>query len=146
MAPYSFGRNCLSISAGLLALAMILAASGCSSRPKLMPVKGTLTYKGKPLPGKQIRFHGPEGHVSITEVEPDGSFVITDVLPGEVKVCIMDSIAERFPARSPSGGPFAAPQAASPVYPIPEKYKNPETSGLVYTITPETTELAITLE
>jgi hypothetical protein len=61
---------------------------------------------------------------------------VTDVVPGEVKVGIVST-----PQSAPPG---SRPQP--PPVPQPEKYRNPETSGVTQMITPETKELAIELK
>ena len=63
-------------------LLLLNSLTGCgSSEPKALstaPVKGTVTYKGKPLTKGSITFEpdgsGREAH---GEIQPDGSFVLT---------------------------------------------------------------------
>jgi len=54
---------------------------------------------------------------------------VTDVVPGEVKVGVMET---------PQGSMSSTPPVS-----LPDKFRNPETSGVKYTITPETKEQAI---
>jgi hypothetical protein len=69
---------------------------------------------------------------------------VTDVVPGEVKVGVMET-----PQGSGSSSPAEAKASHGPKGPavsLPDKYHDPTTSGLTYTITPETTELPIDIK
>lgn len=126
---------------GLAALAF-LAFAGCADNSiKKVTVHGTVTYKGQPVRSGILKFIGPEGAYSAASLQPDGTFVITDVVPGEVKVGVMEAPQG---SGSSSGDEKPGPKAA-PVN-LPEKYREPDTSGLKYTITPETKELAIDIK
>ena len=57
---------------------------------------------------------------------------MTDVVPGEVKVGVMET---------PQGSMSPTPPVS-----LPDKFRNPETSGVKYAITTETKELAIELK
>ncbi len=85
-----------------IALAAVLAGAcwGCgpagSGRPPdLIPVKGTVSYKGKPLTKGTIKFE-PDGYgrPARGQLQADGSFVLTTakdgdgVVPGEHRVTI----------------------------------------------------------
>jgi hypothetical protein len=113
-------------AAGILALALVLAGAGCSG-DKRLTVHGSVSYQGQPVPAGVVKFYGPGDHLMMAYLR-DGTFRITDVTPGEVKVTVEPD---------PSGGKAAR---------IPKKYADPKTSDLVFTITPKTRELPITLE
>ena len=68
---------------------------------------------------------------------------MTDVIPGEVKVGVMESPQGSGSSSSPDDKK-AAPRVAAAW--LPEKYREPETSGLKYTITPETKDLHIDIK
>jgi hypothetical protein len=93
------------------------------------------------VPSGILKFIGPEGAYSAASIQPDGTFIITDVVPGEVKVGIMES-----PQGSGSSSGAASSGPKNPPVSLPEKYREPETSGLTYTITPETKELNIDIK
>ena len=57
---------------------------------------------------------------------------MTDVVPGEVKVGVMETLQG---AMSPT-----------PPVSLPDKFRNPETSGVKYTITTETKDLHIDIK
>jgi hypothetical protein len=128
------------LSACLLgALTVVLVAvAGCSSGVKKMTVHGTITYKGEPLRSGMVKFLGPGDASAGAEIQSDGTFTITDVVPGEVKVAVVDTPKG---SKSPSG----EKEKTKPVS-LPAKYRDPEQSGLKYTITPDTTELPIKIE
>lgn len=119
----------------------LAVAAGCSQGVKKVTVKGTVSYKGQPVRSGILQFVGADGSYSAAVVQPDGTFLITDVVPGEVRVGVQEA---------PSGGESSDPRAdkggKTPDVPLPVKYKNPQTSGLSYTITPDTKQLDIHLE
>jgi hypothetical protein len=128
-----------SFPARLLGLALILsiAVAGCSKGIKKVTIRGTASYQGQMLNSGMIRFYDLEGVLlSSAVIQSDGTFIITDVIPGEVRVSFLDT-------PQGSGGPGASTQPKAPPVPLPEKYRAPETSGLQYTITPDTKELPI---
>jgi hypothetical protein len=136
--PRRFPRRLL----GLVAVAVV-AVAGCSDKGvKKVTVRGTISYKGQPLQSGILKFVGPAGSYSAAVIQPDGTFIITDVVPGEVKVGVMEAPQG---SGSSSGERASSGPKSSPVA-LPEKYREPETSGVKYTITPETKELAIEIK
>jgi hypothetical protein len=117
---------------GLLLLPLILCGAGCSDN-KPLTVKGSVSYQGKPIPAGIVKFYGSGNRSSMAYVR-DGAFTVTDLPPGEVKVTV-----------EPDGSSEKGKGAAKAVV-IPKKYANPETAGLVFTITRQTRELAINLD
>jgi hypothetical protein len=140
----SFSRSSLGRLLGVAAvLVAVMAIAGCSKGTKKVTVNGTVSYKGQSVRSGILQFIGPEGAYSAAEIQPDGTYIITDVVPGEVKVGIME-------APQGSGGPAASnkgrPAPKAPPVSLPDKYRSPETSGLKYTITADTRELPIKIE
>jgi hypothetical protein len=121
-----------------LAAVVVVVVSGCSDQGKKVTINGTISYRGQPVPSGILRFVGLEGAYSAAVIQPDGTFIITDVVPGEVKVGVMES-----PQGSGSSGGKTSPAAKAPTFSLPGKYQNPESSGLTYTITSETRQLNI---
>jgi hypothetical protein len=118
-----------------------VALSGCSDTGiKRVTIKGTIAYKGQPLSSGMLQFAGQQGAYSAASIQQDGTFIITDVLPGEVKVGVMDVPRGSGSSSGAKTGPRPAPVV------LPEKYRDPQKSGVTYTITPETRELTIALE
>src|SRR4051794_3823976 len=124
----------------LIALA-IVAVAGCGGIKKVT-VNGTIAYKGKRLSSGMLQFVGTEGAYSAGIINPDGTFAVTDVMPGEVKIGILSTPGGSGSSSNAKGstGPQAAPVE------LPDKYRDPEKSGVRRTITPETRELHIDLE
>jgi hypothetical protein len=113
----------------LLVLAVGLATAGCADN-KHLAIKGTVELRGTRLTAGMLKFHGPGDHLSMAYIQPDGTFTITDVVAGEVKVTV---------ETAPAGG------GITPVA-IPGHYRSTSTSGLVYTITSKTRNLDIHLD
>jgi hypothetical protein len=139
MAPRCFCalRDCCTF---LLAVAL-LAVAGCSGGGiRKVTVHGTVTYQGQPLQAGLLKFSGPEGAYAAGRIQADGKYIITDVLPGETKVGVLQT-----PQGAGSSSNAAAASRSSTPAALPEKYRDPSTSGLTYTITPDTTELDIAI-
>lgn len=119
------------------------AVVGCADKGvKKVTVHGTVSYKGQRLQSGILKFVGPEGSYSAASIQSDGTFIITDVVPGEVKVGVMEA-----PQGSGSSSGEKTPAAPkTPPVSLPEKYREPETSGVTYTIAPETRELSIDIK
>lgn len=129
---------------GLLALTAFCAALGCSKGVKKITVTGKVTYQGQLVRSGIVKFVGPEGAYSAGAVQADGTYIVTDVVPGETKVGIMEAPSG---SGSSSGDRSEKPAATKgSAAPLPEKYREPTTSGLVYDITPQTTELEIQIK
>jgi len=124
----------------LIALA-IVAVAGCGGIKKVT-VNGTVAYKGQRLSSGMLQFVGADGAYSAGKINPDGTFIVTDVVPGEVKIGIMETPGGSGSSSNAKGstGPQAAPVA------LPDKYRDPEKSGLARTITSETRELHLELD
>lgn len=118
----------------MIALALLLAAVGCSgeSEPsELTPVQGIVTYRGQPLAGATVVFvpdavRGNRGELAQAEVGADGSYTLKTsqrygAAAGWYKVTV--AAIEK---------PSAAPGQSAPLPRslIPEKYRDPELSGL----------------
>jgi hypothetical protein len=122
-----------------LAILVLLLAVGCG--PKTGNVTGKVTYKGAPVPAGTVTFHGENGSVQASWITPNGGYTINGVPPGSVKVSVIPSSQGRAPA-PPRGktsaahpsGKGAGDVAAIPAVPIPDKYKDPARSGLMYTV------------
>jgi hypothetical protein len=63
-------------------LAGLLAGCG-DGRPKTAVVRGTVTYKGKPVPNGTINFIPAVGPASSGEIGPDGAYTLTTFRTGD---------------------------------------------------------------
>ena len=119
---------------GLLAVCLV----GCSNGGKKLTIAGTVTYKGEPLRSGILRVVSTGGEFATATIRADGTFTLTDVVPGELQVGIM---SEPQSSSSSDGKVRSAPRQA----PIPAKYQDPQKAGLKYTITSTSRPLAIEL-
>jgi len=115
-----------------------IAATGCGGGVKKVNVSGTVTYKGEKLTSGMLKFVGPEQSSASGLIKPDGTYTLTDVTPGDVKVAVIE-----IPGTVPPAG-----EKAQQVHQValPDKFRDPEKSGVKYTITPSTTQLDIELK
>jgi hypothetical protein len=112
---------------GLLLTAMLTA--GCGGGPPLGQVKGTVMYRGKPVPNGTIVFVGDvPGPVASSNIEPDGSYRLTTAGSGlgaplgshKVMIVAMEEMKGVLPeARNPTPPPI-----------VPIKYSNLATTDL----------------
>src|SRR5690349_5755136 len=72
----------------LLALSGVIVLAGCSNRPKLAEVKGTVTLKGKPLPKVVVEFipDALTGQRSTGTTDENGHYTLVcdDQRPGAI--------------------------------------------------------------
>jgi hypothetical protein len=115
----------------LLVVSLLLTGCGTST-PPLAEVSGTVSYRGQPLPGGVIVFtpdpaKGSSGPLASSVLQSDGSFVLqtgtaTGAAAGWHRITV---VSIRDPEVNP--GPY---QLAIPPSLIPERYRNPDLSGL----------------
>ena len=140
----SASRHRRSPRPAMLALLLIglagLVCGGCGGE-KTREVTGTVTYRGKPLPrGNVIFVPGRGGPLAPAPIGPNGAYRV-DAPPGAYRVAVtamppLETVAGQNPEESV--GPARSL--------IPERYGNPETSGIAVTVEAETTnQLDITL-
>lgn len=126
---------------------LLLLAAGCSSKGTVV---GKVTYKGKPLSAGMVLFVPEQGGGAFRGDIQDGEYHVEKIPPGPVKIAITpastsspmeyvmkmrppaDVLEKAAPGTSVEQftQPAPPPQAAS----IPEKFLNPDTSGLTYTV------------
>jgi hypothetical protein len=73
----------------------------------------------------------------------DGTFIVTDVIPGEVKVGYIDSPSG---SGSSSGGSKGDAPAPTPSVSLPSKFRDPNMSGLKITVKDDTKEVTIDIK
>jgi hypothetical protein len=133
-------------SLGVLAMLLAALATGCSRQTPRLRITGSVWYKGQPVAAGRVRFASTDNRTWIADLRPDGTFVMTDVTPGEVKVAVEDD-----PRARSSGGREADPAPGegakrAPGVGIPPKYKDLKTTDQKVDITPENTNLKIELK
>ena len=123
-----FAKTCPAVALIMLGAA-VLALAGCGSNQlKTAVVRGTVTYKGKPVPNGTISFVPTSGPSATGEIQPDGSYVLTTYRKGDgavlgqhtVVIVAMQDMSDRLPeARQPLPPPI-----------VPLKYTSLATSDL----------------
>jgi len=140
-------------------LVLVLALVGCGliggCGPARSRVHGTITYNEKPLPGAVVTFFGPDGSAVSADAGEDGTYSVSGVPRGLVRVSVQmmpprpRPRPEPYPeapvgkegedlARADDAAKMARLPKAPPPSPwpepsnFPEKYANPNTSGLSF--------------
>ncbi|HYT95240.1 MAG TPA: hypothetical protein VEL76_41365 [Gemmataceae bacterium] len=114
-------------------LLLCLATTGChSGTPALATVHGKVSFRGQPLPGGTIIFapdyaRGCVGELACAEIQPDGTYTLktgdaAGAVPGwhRVTVCAILPPGQALP-----GYLYAIPPSL-----LPQRYRDPELSGL----------------
>jgi hypothetical protein len=123
---------------------LLLVAWGCGgSKSTTSEVTGKVTYQNNPLPAGQITFYPAKGTPQSVAIQPDGTYTVTDLEPGEVTVTVSTETLNPEKKTPDYGGRGRG--GASPPPPdmaggggkyvkIPDKYAKQETSTLKTTI------------
>jgi len=127
---------------GALALAVAVGVVGCGGGKGT--ISGKVTYKGAPLKGGHIAFLASNKQNFMGDISEDGSYVISNVPTGPAKVSVQTSYMKqtartsrqyKVPADAPKGlGGGGGPDLAKRYVAIPDKYEDPDQSGLTYTV------------
>lgn len=134
------------ILAAATAAAVVLA--GCGGDVPRGTVHGTVTVQGKPPVGATVIFLGSDNKTHVADLKPDGSYSVSGVALGPVKVSVQQETArvavkgqfdppsseakgvkdEKAGTRSPS----ALEPKAKGGPPIPAHYADADKSGLTF--------------
>lgn len=129
--------RCSVVGSLLLATVVALAcSSGCGKKIDLVNVSGSVKVKGQPLTHGVVMIKPADGNITSALIQPDGTFTVTDVMPGEVNISINEFVMDRDPSQG----------AGSKRVAIPEKYKEMETSGLKFTVGPDSQAIDLNLD
>jgi hypothetical protein len=136
-----------------------LLSSGCDSGPKLAPVRGRVSYNGKPVTTGRIMFYPEHGRPSVASVAEDGTYSLTNNVPGDGALIGKHQVtiestkvypgamtdpksAEEEMALSKKGYPPGKWLVAGKVdWLVPEKYSRRETSPLTATVENKSNEI-----
>ena len=124
-----------------------VAAGGCGS--STATVTGTVRYRNQALPTGTVSFYCENGEIVSSLISANGTYHLPRVAPGPVRVAIISHsrVPEglqvvqppvAFAPVSPQGVRYSAVASASarPATPIPDKYSRPDSSGLLFTLSP----------
>lgn len=129
-----------------LALGLFLLAAGCGKSHGT--ISGKVTYKGQPLKGGQVTFisdQGGGGQANISE--EDGSYTMEKVPIGPGTFAVQPPMMGPPPMMPGSAAPAKGMELPSDLDPsvfhrgggrslsLPDKYTDPQTSGLQFTVT-----------
>jgi hypothetical protein len=121
-------------------LSALVVVAGCSGPNKGFSVKGSVSYQGKPLRAGWVRLHMADDRMAMAMIQSDGSFEATDVLPGEAKVTVEMRQTKMDWKAPPKGAALAfrrkQQKRADQLVSLPVKYKDINTSGLVFSLVP----------
>jgi len=131
-------------ASSLCLLLTVSLFAGCSSDPgpvaeevPSVPASGIVTYKGKPLADHRVVLMPSDGRRPATGLtDADGKFVLGTNVPGDGAPPGSSNVSVAWEGPAMAGD--AVDQSAiddpskmpKPAVQIPEKYTNPETSGL----------------
>ena len=135
------GRSVAVAAAVVVTIGSMVFFLGCGrSGFDTIAVKGRVTYEGEPLVGGLVRFYAvdrAQGRSAKARIAPDGTFVVKTLsntpglVPGEYKVAVL---LQKLPEHNPTPEQIAAAEANK--MELPERFFNPETSGLQFTLEP----------
>lgn len=129
------------LAAGSLCLVVFVGLTGCSGKTNLY---GKVTYQGKPVTSGSVILVGPDGVAGVGNIEEDGKYAVNGITAGTIKVGVSSpspsqSKPSRAAARQPNPGgrgpaPAPNPRPDPKWFPIPDKFSDPEKSGVVITV------------
>ena len=104
----------------------LLALSGCG---RLATITGKITQKGQPVTYGIVIFYYADGTRNDARITNDGTYSMTEVKPGAVRIGVESPKPSASAGNASSGKPDPAKWFA-----IDAKYNNPDTSGKTATI------------
>ena len=120
---------------------LLLALAGCGGGPA--SVTGKVAHQGKPLVFGTVIVQGSDGVPMTGMILPDGTYAVEGVASGKVKIGVVSRDPGRGAYRPGQAGrrdkePAADAKPPPPElgkwFPVPEKYEDPEKSGLTTTL------------
>ena len=121
----------------LLLIVGVLVFAGCSYKSKKVNISGQVTCKGEAIGWGNVRFFSSDGTLwSSARLNPDGTFIATDVPQGEIQVALQPlpippAAKQKNGAANADAEMFSYPEK---FVPIPPKYQDPKTANLHCTI------------
>ncbi len=143
------GKPAVAPSLARLALALLmLVAVGCGRQgPTLLPVSGVVTLDGRPVAEAGLIFTPvEEGPVASGSTDAQGRFQLRTV--NEFGAVAGEHLVTVTKQETTGLGDFGAvgPEGVKTIWHVPEKYSNRKTSGLQYTIGPDSDNDTVRIE
>lgn len=148
------------------AVAVAVALPGCGDTPRAT-VRGKVTYQGKPLPDMLVVFLAKDNKTHSVPLKPDGTYEVTGVALGPVRVSVQQSgprptvkadpdltrpaakaakasvADEKASFRPPDPEPGTGKAAGVR---LPYRYADPESSGLSFDLKDPDQEWSVDLQ
>jgi hypothetical protein len=139
----------------LVLVILLLAGMGCGGASKAKGVvKGQVTIGGKPLYTGSVIFHSADGRTGAANIDHNGNYDMGDAPVGDVKISVTvpkmsgpagmmgqkgvpappKGLGEMKDPNKPSESSSSQPLDPSKIVPIPDRYADPEKSGLTYKV------------
>jgi hypothetical protein len=125
----------------LVLVAALLGASaslGCGS--KTATVSGTISYKGEKLGNGNVTFVGDKGQAAASPIKADGTYSMTNVPLGTVKIKVETIPPAEGSSQNRMGVDMpdmkGKEKDLGKYVKIPDRYKDSEKSGLTYQVKP----------
>jgi hypothetical protein len=115
-------------------LLISLTGAGCGKPSG--HVSGKVFFQGRPVDSGTIVFVGQDNYKAYCAIGPDKTYYFDNVPVGPVKIAFESHhrVPLAFQTQNPPFLPKVKEETPPPPLPIPEKYKNPEESGLTFTV------------
>lgn len=127
-------------------LCAALLTTGC--REKKGEVSGSVTYKKRPLTQGTVLFFCPDQQIISRIISPDGTYSVSDLPVGDIKVAVTAhpaippglQVPQQLPPSKDApklSTTFGHADAASKKFPrLPDRYGHPDHSGLAVHVIP----------
>ena len=144
-APCRHRPRAIRLIAGLGLAWVLLGMAGCGWRTPTGSIAGTVRFGGKPIAAGRITLLCEGGNKPVFFADiTDGGYSVTGAPVGAARVTVQAYATQPSTDRAPTlpGGaaalpiPANVPRAGKPVSGFPERYLNPNSSGLRCEITP----------
>lgn len=119
----------------LATFAAVLIGCGRSDLPETAPVSGTVTFKGRPLPGGTVTFHPEDdkaGNPAFGEIRSDGTFEMTTYKAEDGAILGKHIVTIEVFAGQAEMAPLPGTEEKTST--VPKRYRDPKTSPLRFEV------------